>query len=175
MCASKKGISTRQIQRMLSCSMKTAWFLTHRIREAMAERGDLPPLGGMGATVEADETYIGGKSDRKKGRGITEKKIVMALVERGGSVRSFQIPNVKSSTLSEALAKNLRVGTALMTDDASGYRKLEGDFRSHDRIAHAYGEYVRGPIYTNTVEGFFGILKRGLCPAHFLQEGGRAI
>lgn len=162
MCASKKGISTRQIQRMLSCSMKTAWFLTHRIREAMAERGDLPPLGGMGATVEADETYIGGKSDRKKGRGVTDKKIVMALVERGGSVRSFQIPNVRSSTLSEALAKNLRVGTALMTDDASGYRKLEGDFRSHDRIAHAYGEYVRGPIYTNTVEGFFGILKRGL-------------
>lgn len=164
MGASKKGISTRQVQRLLNCSMQTAWHLTNRIREIMkpGSSGSVPPLGGMGATVEADETYLGGKSDRKKGRGVIEKKIVMALVERNGAVRSFQIPNVRSVTLSEALAKNLRVGTALMTDDASGYRDLKGDFRSHHRIAHAYGEYVRSPIYTNTVEGFFGILKRGL-------------
>src|SRR5476649_1035024 len=114
--ASKKGIATRQVQRLLNCSMKTAWFLTHRIREIMkpGTASNVPPMGGVGATVEADETYLGGKSDRKKGRGVTEKKIVMALVERNGAVRSFQIPNVRSSTLSEALAKNLRVGTALM-------------------------------------------------------------
>ena len=162
MCASKKGISTRQIQRMLSCSMKTAWFLSHRIREAMAERGDVPPLGGLGSTIEADETYIGGESGRKKGRATTEKKIVMSLVERNGSVRSFQIPNVKASTLGAVLAKNTRRGSKLMTDDGSGYRGYFPGFATHDRIAHAYGEYVRGDVYTNTVEGYFGILKRGL-------------
>lgn len=162
MCASKKGISTRQIQRMLSCSMKTAWHLSHRIREAMGVPGDVSPLGGIGRTVESDETYIGGKSGRKKGRATTEKKIVMSLVERNGAVRSFQIPNVRANTLNEALMKNTRRGTKLMTDDATGYRDPLTHFASHDRIAHAYGEYVRGEVYTNTVEGYFGILKRGL-------------
>ena len=162
MCASKKGFSTRQMQRMFSCSMKTAWHLTHRIREAMALPANVPPMGGIGTTIEADETYIGGAAGRKKGRGVTEKKIVMALVERDGSVRSVQIPNVRAETLSAVLEKHARRGSKLMTDEATGYNEVPSNFISHGRVTHAYGEYARGDVHTNTVEGFFGILKRGL-------------
>lgn len=161
MCASKKGLSTRQIQRMLQCSMKTAWHLSHRIREAMAERGDVPPLGGLGATVEADETYIGAAAGKKKGRAVAEKRIVMTLVERDGSARSFHVANVRAENVGKVLS-HVRPGTALMTDEARVYQDSPAHVGSHQRVAHAYGEYVRGEAHTNTVEGFFGILKRGL-------------
>ncbi len=163
MSASKKGISTRQIQRMLQCSMKTAWFLTHRIREAMAERGHvLPPLGGSGMTLEADETYIGGKAGRKLRRTVTEKQIVFSLVERDGRVRSFHVPNVRASTIGQVLANHSRRQSTLMTDEASVYMGLGWQFARHDYVKHREDEYVRGDVYTNTVEGYFSILKRGL-------------
>lgn len=164
MVSSKKGIATRQVQRLLNCSMKTAWFLTHRIREIMkpGTATDLPPVGGHGVTVEADETYIGAIAGRKKNRKPVEKQIVMTLVERHGVARSTVIPNVRAETLRKVLSQSAQRGTKLMTDTASGYRDPLTHFASHDKIAHAYGEYVKGNVHTNTVEGFFSILKRGL-------------
>jgi transposase-like protein len=161
--SAKKGLSTRHIQRLFNCSMKTAWHLTHRIREIMmpGTSTDLPPMGGQGVTLEADETYIGAEAGRKKNRRPVEKAIVMALVERHGHVRSTQIPNVRASTLGKVLGQTRR-GTKLMTDEASGYRDFAANFASHDRVNHKAGEYARGHIHTNTVEGFFSILKRGL-------------
>ncbi|MEK7995683.1 MAG: IS1595 family transposase [Planctomycetota bacterium] len=164
MSASKKSIATRQVQRLLNCSMKTAWFLTHRIREIMkpGTATDLPPMGGEGVTIEADETYIGAKAGRKKSRPIAEKLIVMTLVERDGTSRSTHIPNVRAETLRKVPGSTAKRGTKLMTDTANGYRDPLTHFASHDNIAHAYGEYVKGDVHTNTVEGFFSILKRGL-------------
>jgi transposase-like protein len=168
MCASKKGISTRQIQRMLDCSMKTAWFLTHRIREAMRE-GGMSPLGGEGAFVEADTTYVGGKEKNKhvgkrnpKNIGGAGKQIVHTLVERGGRVRSHHIPNVSGYTLRPLLAKNVDFKSALMTDTAGGYLNIGKQFARHEMVDHGADEYVRGDAHSNTVEGFFSILKRGL-------------
>jgi len=163
-CSSKKGFATRQMQRLFNCSMKTAWFLTHRIREIMkpGTATDLPPMGGLGVTIEADETYIGAIAGRKKNRPISEKMIVMTLVERDGSARSTHIPNVRAETLRKVLGSSTKRGSKLMTDTASGYRDPLDHFERHGKIAHAYGEYVKGDIHTNTVEGFFSILKRGL-------------
>jgi transposase-like protein len=162
MMSSKKGISSRQIQRLLRCSMKTAWFLTHRIREIMkpGTATDLPPLGGLSATVEADEVFIGAKAGRKKWRPVVEKQIVMSLVERDGAVRSMHVPNVRAETLHRVLTTGTRRGSKLMTDE--GYGDLPPHFSRHERVQHSAGEYVRGDAHTNTVEGFFSILRRGL-------------
>jgi transposase-like protein len=163
MTSSKKGISTRHIQRLLNCSMKTAWFLTHRIREIMkpGTADDLPPLGGLAVTLEADEVYIGAKAGRKKNRPVVEKAIVLSLVERNGQVRSVQVPNVRTETLDRSLSAVKR-GTKLMTDDGTGYRWKQDNIKSHETVNHSKGEYARGNVHTNTVEGFFSILRRGL-------------
>lgn len=162
-CSAKKGISTRHIQRLFNCSMKTAWHLTHRIREMMkpGTADDLPPIGGMSVTLEADEVYIGAKAGRKKGRPVVDKHIVLSLVERNGAVRSTQIPNVRAETLDRALS-NVKPGTKLMTDDGTGYRWKQDNIKSHETVNHSQGEYVRGNVHTNSVEGFFSILRRGL-------------
>lgn len=166
MCASKKGISTRQIQRMLQCSMKTAWFLGHRIREAMAAKHDIftPPLGGAGKTIEADEAFIG-RDAHKKLAGPGPQFPVMSLVERDGHVRSFHIANVNSASIYPILARHADPKSRLMTDDAHLYRGIGWNFADHGRVTHSRGEYVskQDPtITTNTVEGYFSILKRGL-------------
>lgn len=170
MCASKKGISTRQIQRMLQCSMKTAWFLTHRIREAMKD-GSLGPLGGDGFTIEADDTAIGGKEKNKHRSkrnpanavgGTMGKQIVYSLVERGGRVRSIHIPNVTGSTLATVLAVHAKEQSALMTDMGGANSIIGNKFAGRGMVNHSIGEYVRGDVHTNTVEGFFSILKRGI-------------
>jgi transposase-like protein len=166
MCASKKGISTRQIQRMLDCSMKTAWFLTHRIREAMAEKRGLftPPLGGEGKVVEADEAYIG-RDASKKLAGPGPHFPVVSLVEREGRVRSFHVANVTGATIYPILAAHAAPQSRLMTDDANLYRQVGWNFADHGRVTHSKGEYVskQDPtIHTNTVEGYFSILKRGI-------------
>lgn len=162
--SSKKGISTRQIQRLLNCSMKTAWFLTHRIREMMkpADMGNVPPLGGLTVTVEADEAYIGATTGKKKGRGLTPKHPVVSLVERGGAVRSFHVPNVRAETVGTILASTVRKQSKLNTDESNLYSPIGGYFAAHETVNHTYGEYARGETTTNTVEGFFSILKRGL-------------
>jgi transposase-like protein len=168
MCASKKGISTRQIQRMLDCSMKTAWFLTHRIREAMRD-GGLGPLGGEGMVVEADETFIGGKvKNMHKGRRPTKKlggswgkETVLSLVERNGRVRSMHVASVTHENLRPILVAQIDARTDLFTDDAGQYRHMHRDF-AHQWVNHGKEEYVRGRVHTNTVEGYFSILKRGI-------------
>lgn len=163
MCASKKGIATRQVQRLLNCSMQTAWHLTHRIREIMqpGTAGNVPPLGGHGVTVEADEVYLGAKSGRKKNRRPVEKMAVMTLVERDGAARSFHIPTVRAENVRKVLA-NTKRGTKLMTDDARVYQDTPEHFAEHGRIGHSSGEYVKGETHTNTVEGYFATLRRGL-------------
>lgn len=168
MCASKKGISTRQVQRMLQCSMKTAWHLTHRIREAMND-GGLEPLGGAGKVIEADTAYVGGKEKnkhvgkRKAGNiGGMGKQIVHAIVERDGRVRAHHIPRVNGVTLRAVLDQHAHRASALMTDTAGGYLHVGRAFVRHEMVDHGKDEYVRGDAHTNTVEGYFSILKRGL-------------
>lgn len=168
MCASKKGISTRQIQRMLQCSMKTAWHLTHRIRAAMDD-GGLEPLGGAGKVIEADTTYVGGKEKNKHiGKrqagniGGMGKQIVHAIVERNGRVRAHHIPRVNGVTLRAVLDQHADRASALMTDTAGGYLHIGREFARHEMVDHGKDEYVRGDVSTNTVEGYFSVLKRGL-------------
>jgi transposase-like protein len=165
-CASKKGISTRQIQRMLQCSMKTAWFLGHRIREAMTEKHCLfpSPLGGEGKVVEADEAYIG-RDASKKLRGPGPQFPVVSLVEREGKVRSFHVVNVTNKNIHPLLAVHTSRQSRLMTDDSLIYRGIGWNFADHGRVTHSKGEYVSRQdrtIHTNTVEGYFSILKRGI-------------
>jgi transposase-like protein len=161
MCASKKGISTRQIQRMLDCSMKTAWFLGHRIREAMKDNGGL--IGGEGKTVEADETYLSKSPKTRKpvGTALNAKPApqVFALVERGGNIRSMYLDhrNVRS-----ALGKHLHDASRLVTDGSVTYKFVMPTPAQHESVDHSKREWVRGDVHTNTLEGYFSIFKRGL-------------
>lgn len=170
LCASKKGISAHQLWRMLGFgSYRTAWFMSHRIREGMRPLKDAGPKGGSGKIVEADETFIGGKErnkhvgkrDKKK-IGGAGKEIAFALVERGGSVRTYHVKKVSAKTLRPIMTEQLSPDTSLMTDDAGQYRHMHKDFTRHEVINHSADEYVRGDAHTNTVEGYFSILKRGL-------------
>jgi transposase-like protein len=169
MCSSKKGISTRQLQRTFGGSMKTAWFLGHRIREAMATLGvaGAGPLGGNGQVVEADETYVGGKAANRKNR-IPPKEIVLSLVERDGQVRSFHVPNVTAVTLAPVIAANVDRATYLMTDESPIYPRIGRSFAGHGTVNHSAEEYVRAYFWhTNTVESFFSIFKRGIYGCYF--------
>ncbi len=163
MCASKKGVSTRQIQRMLDCSMKTAWFLTHRIREAMTEKHGIfgSKLGGNEKTIEADEAYIQ-RDASKKLAGPGPQKAVFALVERGGAVRSFHVANVTARNLHPMIGRHASADSRFVTDEAHIYGGIGWNFASHETVHHTSKEYVRGDIHTNTVEGYFSILKRGI-------------
>jgi transposase-like protein len=160
MCASKKGVSSKQVERMLGITYKTAWFMTHRMREAMKpiHKGKL----GGGGVVEADETFIGRKPGSMKRRGHGHKEAVFSLIERGGNVRSFHIPDVTANTLKEKLNANVHKSARLMTDDAMVYNKLGNAFLDHQSVNHSIGEYVRDDAHTNTVEGYFSIFKRGM-------------
>lgn len=162
MASSKKGISSHQIHRTLGVTYKTAWFMTHRIREAMKDTST-EPLGGEGTSgiVEADETYFGKTKGLGKGPHFSKKQKVVALVERGGSVRAFHVDRVTASTLKPILQKQIAKSARLMTDTSSVYRKIT-DFKSHETFNHGIDEYVRGDVTTNSAEGFFSILKRGI-------------
>jgi transposase-like protein len=169
--ASKKGISTRQIQRAFRCSMKTAWFLTHRIREIMkpANGGVGSPIGGEGKTLEADWTFVGRKPGTKvAGKGYPGRHMntVFALVERDGTARSFHAPNVTSNVLHSILESHASNKSHLMTDEASQFTTIGWNFAGHASVNHERDEYVRREgdliITTNTIEGFFSILKRGI-------------
>ncbi|BAU47360.1 transposase [Sulfurifustis variabilis] len=180
LCSSKKGMSSHQLHRTLGVTYKTAWFMTHRIREAM-KTDPSGLLGSGGGTVEADETFwLNSKRSKKgreyKGRGFKHKEKILALVERGGQVRSFHIPEVNASNLRPVLKAQMARDAHLMTDEHQSYKAFGHLFASHQHVKHGQGEYVRGNVHTNTVEGYFSLLKRGLigtyhhCSAKHLQR-----
>ena len=163
LAASKKGMSTHQMHRMLGVSYKSTWFMTHRLREAMREGMDFGPVGGNGAPVEVDETFFGGKRRGKgTGGGTAHKDKVMSLIERGGRLRSFHVASVGQHELRPILKAQIDASATVYTDAASYHRSLGKDFAKHESVDHRIGEYVRGDVYTNTLEGYFSILKRGI-------------
>jgi len=169
LCASKKGISTRQLQRMLNCGMKTAWHLSHRIREIMkpANDGSGSPVGGEGKTLEADLTFVGRKPGTKVRVGPSHMNAVLSLVERDGQARSFHVPNVRANTLHAVIESHASRKSDLMTDEENTFVGIGWNFASHGTVKHRIDEYVRYEgngrvVTTNTVEGFFSVLKRGI-------------
>jgi len=158
LCASKKGMSAHQLHRMLNITYKSAWFMAHRIRYAMTQPPVVDKLQGI---VEADETYIGGKHHGKRGRGSENKTPVFALVERNGRVRAFKTEKVTAKNLKGKIRENVDKKAVIMTDEFLAYKNLDREF-VHYTVNHGSGEYVNGAIHTNTAEGFFSILKRGI-------------
>jgi transposase-like protein len=169
MSSSKKGISAHQLHRTLGVTYKTAWFMAHRIREAM-NPSEPSPIGGAGKVVEVDETFIGGKEANKhKNKRLTKhdhlggKQAVLTLVERDGRARSFHVPRITAKTLRPIIVQTADRASHLMTDGARMYPKVGKEFAAHSSVDHAAGEYVRmGFHHSNTVENYFSILKRGV-------------
>jgi transposase-like protein len=163
MCSSKKGISTRQLQRTLGVGMKTAWFMGHRIRFAMAPAAGAGPLGGHGVTVEADETYLAKspKTRKPKGQPMHAKPapMVFSLVERGGDIRSMYLDD---KNIRSAIDEHLHSGSRLVTDGSTTYKTVMPFKSQHESVDHSKYEWARGDVHTNTLEGFFSIFKRGL-------------
>ncbi len=165
MSASKKGMSAHQLHRMLGVTYKTAWFMAHRIREAMRPAdGSEGPLGGQNKVVEVDETYIGGKAKNRAYKAPPKKEAVVSLLERDGNVRSFHVANVTAKTLRPILVKQISRKSYLMTDESVVYPKVGEEFAGHGTVNHSADEYVRhgGFMHTNTIEGYFSIMKRGI-------------
>ena len=167
--SSKKGMSAHQLHRMLGVTYKTAWFMAHRIREAMKEDvKSAGPIGGEGKIVEADETYYGAKDivkhRTKHGKpGLGSKRAVVALIERGGSVRSFHVDTATKDTVRHILFTNADRKSMLYTDESRLYTELGKDYAAHKTVVHGAGQYVRpGNIHTNTIENVFLVFKRGM-------------
>jgi transposase-like protein len=169
LCSSKKGISSHQLARMLGVTYKTAWFMMHRIREAMSPApGSEPPLGGDGFVVEADETYIGKKDGKRKhpsAGGYAHKRTVLSLVERGGRIKSFKLGGNTGAEIVAAIRENVDPASTLHSDGAQVYR-FTGAVAEHEAVDHGK-EYVRKgksgeKVHTNTLEGFFSVFKRGM-------------
>ncbi len=167
MAASKKGISTHQLHRTLGVALRTAWFMSHRIREAMRE-GDLATFGIGGGAVEVDETFIGNDraikpKGQKKGRGFHHKHKILALVDRNTRrARTMVIDSLAAKDIAPILRDNIAKEAYLMTDEASYYTLVGREFAQHGVVRHNQGEYGRGEITTNTIEGFFSVFKRGM-------------
>jgi len=161
MCSSKKGVSSNQLHRTLGVTLKTAWFMSHRLREAVRVL-KMDPIGGAGKTVEAVETFVGGKARNRAHREPRPKEAVMALVECGGKVASYHIPNVTAATLKPIIVEAVSKDSHFRTDESGVYWNVGEQFASHRSVNHSINEYVRGDAYTNTVEGYFSILKRGI-------------
>ena len=162
LCASKKGMSSHQLMRMLGVTYKTAWFMTHRIREAMRNGTFAAPMGGAGVTVEIDETFIGRKPGTEVRRGYAHKNAILTLVQRGGTSRSFHVDGTSAADLLPIIKVNILPGTSVMTDEAGQYAHLAKHFATHGFTRHGAGEYVVGDVHTNTVEGFYSVFKRGM-------------
>lgn len=174
MCASsKKGFSAHQLHRELGCQYNTAWFLHHRVMEAMRRSdSDLSPMGGEGQIVEADETYHGKISEARKftksGRprrgktGPGGKRTIIGLVERGGNVRTFHVSAAHSGTVQKIVSDNIARESRLHTDESRLYWNVGKKFAAHETVNHSAKEYARGDVTTNTIEGYFGLFKRGM-------------
>jgi transposase-like protein len=173
--SSKKGFSAHQLHRELGCEYNTAWFLHHRVMEAMRRGGlDLPPMGGEGQIVEADETYFGkmekprvsparkGRPYKVGSRGPRDKRPIVALVERGGNVRTFHVPFADKAGVQKIVRENIARESRLHTDESVLYVGMGQHFASHERVKHSVGEYVRDDVHTNSAEGYFSIFKRGM-------------
>jgi transposase-like protein len=172
MASSKKGISAHQLHRSLGITYKSAWFMAHRIREAMDVEPD-GPLGGISGVVEADETYVGGKARNRATRRPAPKKAVVALVEREGHARSFHVANVNAKTVRSLIVTNVDRSAALMTDEAPVYTQVGREMQNHFSVNHSAKEYVTygGFKHSNTVENFFSIFKRGVIGTyHHMSE-----
>jgi transposase-like protein len=170
LCSSKKGISTRQLQRTFGCGLKTAWFLGHRVREAMKALG-FEPMGGAGATVEMDETYFGNNEviTKRTIRGkpsLSSKRSIVALVERGGQARTFHVDHATRATVEKIAQENVARETEIHTDESKLYGKFENLFAEHHTVVHSREEYVRyevsRTVHTNSAEGYFSVFKRGM-------------
>ncbi len=175
MASSKKGMSAHQLHRTLDVTYKTAWFLCHRIRLAMANGGLVGPMGGAGQVVEADETYYGKVSNpeprtrttgqlhkSKKGHGPANKRPIVALVERGGQARVFHVAEADRITVEKIVTANVDPASRLHTDESSLYTRIGKTFAAHETVKHTAGEYVRGDVHNNSAEGFFGVFKKGM-------------
>jgi transposase-like protein len=169
MAASKKGMSAHQLHRMLGVTYKTAWFLCHRIREAMGETvASSGPLGGEGKTVEVDETYVGGKAKNRAHGEPAPKKAVVSLIERDGRARSFHVATVTAKTVREIIATNVSRKSTLMSDEANFYTRAGAEFAAHHAVDHtrkeySYRDHPTGRIVSiNVSENFYSILKRGI-------------
>ncbi len=176
MTASKKGISAAQLHRMLGFgSYRTAWFMAHRIREAMRVNKYGEPLGGEGKIVEADETYYGRKAKTittrtsgkpfggsKRGRGPANKRPIVALVERGGQARAFHVTFADKETVAGLIKEHVAKETRLHTDESRLYGGAEAHTATHETVKHSAGEYARDDVHTNSAEGFFGVFKKGM-------------
>lgn len=169
MTVAKKGVSAHQVHRTLGVTYKTAWFMCHRIRKAMEEEPLAGMLGGGGGTVEADETYVGGKQRGIKGQaGPTSganKSIVFTLVERGGRARSQVVPDVTADTLKEAIRDEVDSDSRIMSDGLNSYKGIGSEFTGGHGIIDHMHEYVRGEVHTQTVECYFSLFKRGIMGA----------
>ena len=173
MAASKKGMSALQMSRMLGVTYKSAWFLCHRIREAMDGAAPTGPLGGPDTVVEADETYVGGKAKNRATRKPAPKKAVVALVERDGRARSFHVANVNAKDVRALVVTNIDRASHLMTDESAVYYRMGREFNGHSTVNHSAGQYVTtgGFKHSNTVENFFSIFKRGVIGTyHHMSE-----
>lgn len=176
MCSGKKGISSNQLHRVLEITLKSAWFMSHRIREGMRSN-DMRPMGGNGVPVEVDETYIGRLYGVEKlSRGPAHKNAVLTLVERGGIARSFHISSTTKAQIAPIVNRNISKEAVIMTDEAHVYKGIGKNFADHGHVNHGMAEYVRGPVHTNTVEGFYSVFKRGMkgvyqhCAEHHLHR-----
>lgn len=162
MCSSKKGISSNQLHRTLGVTLKTAWFMSHRIREAMCS-DDLSPFGSSGGMVEVDETFLGNKKGEPVRHGYEHKFKVLSLVDRDtGKARSMVVDKLSTATVGPIVRTNVAREARLMTDEARHYTIVGRVFADHQVVRHSAGEYGRGEAHTNTIEGFFSIFKRGM-------------
>ncbi len=173
MCSSKKGISSNQLHRTLGVTLKTAWFMAHRLREAMKPDSDIP-FGGEGMNVEVDETYLGAPKRQYKSRFVNErgwvqtkgplldKAKIVTLVERGGRARSFTVDSVNTKALNDIMFGNIDRKSTLQTDEGTWYKDGGREFAKHETVKHSTEEYVRGDAHTNSIEGYFSIFKRGM-------------
>jgi transposase-like protein len=173
MASSKKGISSNQLHRTLGVTLKTAWFMSHRIREAMKGSG-MGPLGGNGEIVEVDETYFGQRAEKRtvttSGRPFTKsgktgpsnKRAVLGLVERRGNVRTFHVASATKDNVAQIVTANVDEASMLFTDESKLYPAIGRKFLDHMTVKHSAGEYVRGGVHTNTIESYFSVFKRGM-------------